>query len=74
MTPRTKGDDSTPYRIPNSLLDRAGDLAPLLDANPTFKAIAGRVDRAAVVRLALTRGLDLLEQEAKKMAQVPHAR
>ena len=74
MTPRPKGEDSTPYRIPNFLLDRAGELASLLDADPTFKAMAGRVDRAAVVRLALTRGLDLLEQEAKKIPRRAHAR
>ena len=63
-----KNQDSMPYRIPNELLARAGELAPILDADPTFRAVAGVVDRASVVRLALTRGLELLEAEnAKKM-------
>jgi hypothetical protein len=64
-----KNQDSTPYRIPNELLARAGELAPLLDADPTFRAIAGVVDRASVVRLALTRGLEILETETRKQAK-----
>lgn len=64
-----KNQDSTPYRIPNELLARAGALAPILDKDPTFRAIAGVVDRASVVRLALTRGLDLLEHELQKTAR-----
>jgi hypothetical protein len=61
-----KNQDSTPYRIPNELLERAGELVPLLDAVPEYRALAGAVDRASVIRLALTRGLGSLEAEIKK--------
>jgi hypothetical protein len=66
----------TPYRIPNDLLDQAGELAHRLDAIPTYRAIAGGMDRSAVVRLALLRGLAILEKEARdaEAGKVPDGR
>jgi hypothetical protein len=45
-------------------LQRAAELAPKLAKNPLVAAV-GRVTRSTVLRLAITRGLDVLEKEHK---------
>lgn len=48
-------------RLPKLLLERCDRLVESLGQNPDLAAM-GRLSRAAVVRLALQRGLDQLEQ------------
>lgn len=48
-------------RIPTDLLERADALIPVVRADRDLGSLAaGRVSRAAVVRLALVEGLDVL--------------
>ena len=54
--------EGTPVRLPLDLLKRADALVPALDAVPELRTW-GRVSRAKVVRLALLRGLVMLEAE-----------
>jgi hypothetical protein len=49
-------------RLPQSVADRADALIARLAQHPELAA-AGRVTRATVLRLAMMRGLALLEQE-----------
>lgn len=51
----------TSLRLPKSLLDRAGSLVEKLKKQPEFAV--QRVTRSTVIRLALMRGLDALEDE-----------
>jgi len=55
-------DSSVMLRLPSDLLDRARRLVPLISDDPTASAF-GRVTRAAVLRLAIIRGLAVLEDE-----------
>ena len=48
-------------RLPRALLDRAEALVPALEAD--VKLQASRVTRAVVIRLALAKGLEALEEE-----------
>jgi hypothetical protein len=54
--------DDTMIRIPVQLAERADELIPLLDKRRDLLAW-GRLSRAAVVRIALERGLADLERE-----------
>ncbi len=54
--------DDTMIRIPNQFAERADALIPLLDKRRDLLAW-GRLSRAAVVRIALERGLVDLERE-----------
>ncbi len=49
-------------RIPGEWLERVGELEPRIAADPTFQAF-GAVKRSTVLRLALARGLEVLEAE-----------
>ncbi|MCB9797102.1 MAG: hypothetical protein H6741_30825 [Alphaproteobacteria bacterium] len=49
-------------RLPSELIDRADALIPSLEQDSEFYTW-GRVSRAAVIRLAVLRGLEVLEQE-----------
>ena len=51
-----------PIRLPVSILQRADALIPKVEFLPEF-TLAARVSRAAVLRLALLRGLAMLEAE-----------
>lgn len=51
-----------PVRIPEDLIVRADQLLPMASSWPAFQI--ARPTRAAMLRLALIRGLDSLEQEA----------
>ena len=58
-----KNEVPTSLRLPADLLERADRLAERLDKLPEF-ALA-RATRTSILRLAILRGLDALEQEAK---------
>lgn len=55
-------DKHVPVRIPEALLERAEALRPALASVPELAAM-GTVSRAAVIRLAIVRGLASLEAE-----------
>ena len=59
----------TSLRLPRALVARLDALAARMAADPTLGALAsdlgGRVSRSAVLRLALTRGIAVLEAEAR---------
>ena len=60
--------DDTMIRIPIPLAERADELIPLLDKRRDLLAW-GRLSRAAVVRIALERGLADLERELGASAE-----
>ncbi len=47
--------------VPEPLLDKAQQLVPVLARDPEL-AVMGRMSRALVLRLALQKGLDVLQQ------------
>jgi len=55
-------DATVTFRCSTEELTRADVLAPLLEQDPNIRAF-GKVSRSTVLRLALTRGLDVLEAE-----------
>ena len=57
---------SVTFRCPTADVERADALAEQLAERPEFRAVAhgGRISRSLVLRYALTRGLDVLEDEA----------
>lgn len=48
-------------RVPNDLVKRAEKLVPRLSKDPEYST--WRISRAAVLRLAVARGLDALEEQ-----------
>ena len=60
--------DTASMRLPLELVDRAERLLPRLAADPE-RRLAGRLSRSAVLRLAMHRGLLLLEAELASPAQ-----
>ena len=58
-----KDDGQTSLRLPAELLQRAEDLVPRLAADPNVTALVGRITRSTVIKLALARGLDQLDDE-----------
>ncbi len=58
---------TVPLRLPHDWLQRADDLAPILAEVPDL-AWAGSMTRAAVLRLAIREGLNLLESQHKARA------
>jgi hypothetical protein len=63
----TKG--GVPVKLPVELLERADALISAVRADPELSAMMGRVSRAAVVRVALLKGLNELEKQAAKRAK-----
>jgi hypothetical protein len=61
-----EGPNMMPVKVPVELLERADALIPAMRADPELSALLGRVSRAAVVRVALLRGLAELERTAKR--------
>ena len=55
--------NTTPVRIPNSMIERAESLIPFVRAKPEAEVWGVRVAPAVVIRLALQRGLAELERE-----------
>lgn len=49
-------------RLPQALVDLADELVPIVAEDPDLQAI-GRINRSAVLRLAITRGLRVLDRE-----------
>jgi len=61
----------TSIRIPEPLLDRARDLAKVLNEDPEIVMVHGRVTLSTALRLALLRGLVALEAEhAEALAEL----
>ncbi len=60
----TRNDVQIVLRLPKVIRDRADALIPSLESNPTIAAL-GKVTRSKVLRLALVRGLEVLESEAR---------
>ena len=54
-------------RLPKSLLQRADALIPTLRANSDI-FVVGRLSRSVVLRLAVLRGLETMEETAPKPA------
>lgn len=70
MTPPVP-DLSMSLRIPVDALSRADRLAERLAADPRVAALAGKPSRAAVLRLAIVRGLEVLEAEHPEPPPTP---
>lgn len=64
-----EGPNMMPVKLPMELLERADALIPVMRADPELSALLGRVSRAAVVRVALLKGLNELEKQAAKRAK-----
>lgn len=62
MRAERRGRTPTSLRLPTGLLERAEALVEPLSALPAYAAEP--LDRSAVLRLAIARGLVLLEREA----------
>ena len=60
----------TALRIELNLLNRAELLVPVLRQDPLVRAL-GQVSRSSVLRVALAKGLDLLEQETGTVPSPP---
>ena len=60
----------TALRIELDLLNRAELLVPVLRRDPLVRAL-GQVSRSSVLRVALAKGLDLLEQETGTVPSPP---
>ncbi len=57
----------TSMRLPARLLARVDALAPFLEGHPAFASrVSSRVSRSAVLRAAIERGLDALEEDTAK--------
>lgn len=57
-------DKATSVRLPEEVLERLDALAARLAEDPTIRALAGgTLSRSAVLRIAVTRGLEVLEAE-----------
>lgn len=54
---------TTPIKLPIALLERVDALLPRVEADPRLSALVGRRSRTALVRLAILRGLEILERE-----------
>ena len=59
-------EGGVPVKLAVELLERADALISAVRADPELSAMMGRVSRAAVVRVALLRGLAELERTAKR--------
>lgn len=62
----SRPDQYSAVRLPIGLVDRADRLIPVASRLPDFAAM-GSVSRAGVVRVALARGLALLERDAARL-------
>ena len=63
--PKMNGaDEQISIRVPEGTQDRAEALIPALDGEAEFRAF--RCTKSAILRLAIMRGLDLLESEHGK--------
>ena len=60
----------TALRIELELLNRAALLVPVLRQDPLVRAL-GQVSRSSVLRIALAKGLDLLENETSTVPSPP---
>ena len=60
----------TALRIELELLNRAELLVPVLSRDPLVRAL-GQVSRSSVLRIALAKGLALLEQETGTVPSLP---
>lgn len=61
---------NTNVRLPVNLVNRVDRLLPTAAAAPEL-AMAGRVTRSDVLRLAILRGLDVLEVELGQQQELP---
>jgi len=60
---------NTALRFPQRTLDRADELVEHLNKNAAIQAIGHEVNRSDVMRMAIQRGLELMESEAKDKAR-----
>jgi hypothetical protein len=60
----------TALRIELELLNRAASLVPVLRRDPLVRAL-GQVSRSSVLRIALAKGLDLLEKQTGTVLPPP---
>ena len=71
--------DLVPIRLPTGVVERADGLIDAMAADPKLAAL-GTVTKAVVLRVALVRGLELLEAEygapspARKPPESAHAK
>lgn len=68
--PTEKLEHPTVIPLPTSILERADALKPLVAQAPEFQMI-GRVTRNSVLRLAMLKGLVLLEEEYQGKGKRP---
>lgn len=65
-------DRPTNLRLGADVLERADRVAELMKDDPIASALAGATpSRAAVLRLAIARGLEVLEREYTKKRKAP---
>lgn len=55
----------TPVRFPRSIFERANALIPRVKADPALSV--GRVSASSVIRLAVIRGLEVLERDLPRI-------
>ena len=55
-------DVLTSVRLPSKLIDRLDELIPVLEDDPSMMAM-GTITRSKVIRLALLRGVEALEED-----------
>ena len=63
MKKRKKGMRQVAIWMPDELLERAERMAPRLKASTDFGALLGRVTKSDLLRLAVKKGLDMLDSE-----------
>lgn len=51
-----------PVRIPEDLLQQADDLIPAIQGDHHLHAVAGRISRSSVLRLAIVEGIGVLRK------------
>ena len=56
------GRKAVNLRIDYEVLERAGKLIPKLKSNPELNAL-GRISTSSVIRLAILKGLEILEEK-----------
>ena len=64
LGPRPWWESRLVLRVQASIAKRADELRPRVARDPNLSAV-GRISRSTVLKLALLRGLDVLEQEYK---------
>ena len=64
----------TVVRVPRELIERAARLVPHLESDQELQLVGRGITTAAVVRLAIMHGLQMMEDEAGAAMEAPEPR